>query len=137
MLMFNSSGLKRSSVGGENAWCKVEEWEERIRVQASLISSMTPKERADPDLVIRDKTALSRQRRISKGAGRDLNAIKSFVSDFQQMRTMMAKMAGQVPPDGPGDAAAPPDPDAMLNRSQRRAKKKKGGKKKRLSAGFG
>ena len=110
--------------------------ETKIKVQESFIKSMTPKERADPELVIRDKTALSRQRRVSKGAGRDLGDMKAFVSEFQQMRTMMAKMAGQAPPDGDAQAAAP-DPDAMLNRAARRAKKKGGKKKLKAAGGFG
>jgi len=110
--------------------------EAKIKIQASLINSMTPKERGEPDLVIRDKSALARQKRIAAGSGRSVDQAKQFLSEFQQMRTMMAKMAGQAPPDG-ADAAAAPDPDALLNRAARRAKKKKGGKRKLKTAGFG
>lgn len=112
---------------------QLSEAEARIRVQESLIRSMTPQERRDPDLLIMSKTALARQRRIAKGAGRDADASKRFISEFQQMRTMMAKMAsGQ----DPSQAAAPEDAGPALNRAARRTKKK-GGKKKRLSSGFG
>lgn len=112
---------------------QLSEAEARIRVQESLIRSMTPQERRDPDLLIMSKTALARQRRIAKGAGRDADASKRFISEFQQMRTMMAKMAsGQ----DPSQAAVPEDAGPALNRAARRTKKK-GGKKKRLSSGFG
>ena len=73
---------------------------------------------------------------LAAGSGRSVDQAKQFLSEFQQMRTMMAKMAGQAPPDG-ADAAAAPDPDALLNRAARRAKKKKGGKRKLKTAGFG
>ncbi|KAH8049497.1 7S RNA binding protein [Aureococcus anophagefferens] len=109
--------------------------EAKIKIQASLINSMTP-ERGEPDLIIRDKSALARQKRIAAGSGRSVDQAQQFLSEFQQMRTMMAKMAGQAPPDG-ADAAAAPDPDALLNRAARRAKKKKGGKRKLKTAGFG
>eukprot|EP00629_Pelagomonadales_sp_RCC1024_P003219 CAMPEP_0119269780 /NCGR_PEP_ID=MMETSP1329-20130426/7043_1 /TAXON_ID=114041 /ORGANISM="Genus nov. species nov., Strain RCC1024" /LENGTH=504 /DNA_ID=CAMNT_0007269781 /DNA_START=175 /DNA_END=1685 /DNA_ORIENTATION=+ len=87
----------------------------RVKVQASMIASMTPKERADPDLIIKSKTALSRQRRIARGAGRDLATAKQFISEFQQMRTMIAKMAGQAPPDGAAEEPAAP----IANRRER------------------
>ena len=112
---------------------KLSEAEARIKVQESLIMSMTPAERRDPDLVIRSKSALSRQRRIARGAGRDADASRRFVSEFQQMRTMMQKMAaGQNPNAAPG----PMDEGPALNRAARRTKKKKS-KKKKLTAGFG
>ncbi|KAH8048587.1 7S RNA binding protein [Aureococcus anophagefferens] len=44
--------------------------EAKIKIQASLINSMTPKERGEPDLIIRDKSALARQKRIAAGSGR-------------------------------------------------------------------
>ncbi len=94
--------------------------------------SMTPAERRDPDLVIRSKSALSRQRRIARGAGRDADASRRFVSEFQQMRTMMQKMAAGQNPNAP----PMPDEGPALNRAARRTKKKKS-KKKKLTAGFG
>lgn len=96
---------------------------------------MTKRERADPDLIIRSKSALSRQRRIARGSGREITDAKQFISEFQQMRTMMQKMASGQAPGGPG-AAAPPDPAEGLNRAARRSKKKAKGKKKVLT-GFG
>ena len=95
--------------------------------------SMTPAERRDPDLVIRSKSALSRQRRIARGAGRDADASRRFVSEFQQMRTMMQKMAAGQNPNAPPQSM---DEGPALNRAARRTKKKKS-KKKKLTAGFG
>ena len=112
---------------------KLSEAEARIKIQESLIMSMTPAERRDPDLVIRSKSALSRQRRIARGAGRDADASRRFVSEFQQMRTMMQKMAAGQNPNAAPD---PMDAGPALNRAARRTKKKKS-KKKKLTAGFG
>ena len=95
---------------------KLSEAEARIKVQESLIMSMTPAERSDPDLVIRSKSALSRQRRIARGAGRDADASRRFVSEFQQMRTMMQKMAAGQNPNAP----PMPDEGPALNRAARR-----------------
>lgn len=123
-MMPGMGGIDASAIAGA---------EDRIKIHESLIMSMTPGERADPGLLIRDKSALSRQRRVAKGAGRDLDTCKQFVSEFQQMRSMMARMAGQQAPDGPPDA---PDPGALGNRASRRAGKKSKGKK-RAKTGFG
>ncbi|KAH8087618.1 7S RNA binding protein [Aureococcus anophagefferens] len=109
--------------------------EAKIKIQASLINSMTPKERGEPDLIIRDKSALARQKRIAAGSGRSVDQANQFLSEFQQMRTMMAKMAGQAPPTARRGRRA--GPGRALNRAARRAKKKKGGKRKLKTAGFG
>ena len=57
------------------------------RVEA-IIQSMTPQERANPDLLI-----LSRKKRIAKGCGQSLEQINMFIKNFNDMRKMMHQMA--------------------------------------------
>ncbi|MEY3946695.1 MAG: hypothetical protein RJB03_1401 [Bacteroidota bacterium] len=54
----------------------------------SIISSMTPFERSNPDII-----DLSRKKRIAKGCGRDMNEINQFFKQFDQMKQMMKGMA--------------------------------------------
>ncbi len=53
----------------------------------AMINSMTPEERADPDLIDG-----SRKKRIAKGAGKDLNELNAFIKQFEQMKGMMKNM---------------------------------------------
>ena len=53
----------------------------------AMINSMTPEERADPDLIDQ-----SRKKRIAKGAGKDLQDVNNFMKQFDQMRQMMKNM---------------------------------------------
>lgn len=53
----------------------------------AMINSMTPEERADPDLIDG-----SRKNRIAKGAGKDLNELNAFIRQFEQMKGMMKNM---------------------------------------------
>ncbi len=50
----------------------------------SIIQSMTPDERADPELL-----TMSRKTRIAKGCGRDIHEVNMFIKQFDQMRKMM------------------------------------------------
>jgi len=50
----------------------------------SIIQSMTPDERASPELL-----NMARKTRIAKGCGRDLNEVNMFIKQFDQMRKMM------------------------------------------------
>ncbi len=50
----------------------------------SIIQSMTPVERTNPELL-----NMSRKTRIAKGCGRDLHEVNMFVKQFDQMRKMM------------------------------------------------
>ena len=50
----------------------------------SIIQSMTPDERANPELL-----NMTRKTRIAKGCGRDLNEVNMFIKQFDQMRKMM------------------------------------------------
>jgi signal recognition particle subunit SRP54 len=53
----------------------------------SIIKSMTPEERQNPDLI-----DMNRKKRISKGCGRDMTEINQFFKQFDQMKSMMKNM---------------------------------------------
>ncbi|HMH34261.1 MAG TPA: signal recognition particle protein [Puia sp.] len=53
----------------------------------SIIGSMTPFERANPDVIDQ-----SRRARIAKGSGKDLTEINAFLKQFEQMKQMMKTM---------------------------------------------
>ena len=54
----------------------------------SIISSMTPFERSNPNVI-----DLSRKKRIAAGCGRDMNEVNQFFKQFEQMKQMMKGMA--------------------------------------------
>lgn len=54
----------------------------------SIIQSMTPDERENPELL-----NMSRKRRIAGGCGRDIHEINLFLKQFDQMRKMMHMMS--------------------------------------------
>ncbi len=54
----------------------------------SIILSMTPKERTNPELL-----NMNRKKRIAKGCGRNINEINMFIKQFDQMRKMMHMMS--------------------------------------------
>jgi signal recognition particle subunit SRP54 len=58
----------------EKAFAKVE----------SIIFSMTPEERANPEVL-----NMNRKKRIAAGCGRDIHEINLFIKQFDQMRKMM------------------------------------------------
>ncbi|MGQ0739315.1 MAG: signal recognition particle protein [Bacteroidota bacterium] len=53
----------------------------------AMINSMTPAERADPDLIDGN-----RKKRIAKGCGKDIQEVNNFMKQFEQMRGMMKNM---------------------------------------------
>ena len=53
----------------------------------AMINSMTPAERADPDLIDG-----SRRKRIAIGAGKDIAEVNAFMKQFDDMRNMMKQM---------------------------------------------
>lgn len=53
----------------------------------AIINSMTPEERANPDLIDG-----SRKKRIAKGSGKDISEVNAFMKQFDQMREMMKTM---------------------------------------------
>ncbi len=60
------------------------EGEKQFKRIESFISSMTPKERANPSLI-----NTSRKRRISAGSGIPIHEVNQIISQFDQMRKMM------------------------------------------------
>ena len=54
----------------------------------SIIYSMTPDERANPELM-----SMSRKRRISIGSGRSIHEVNMFIKQFDQMKKMMFRMS--------------------------------------------
>lgn len=60
----------------------------------AIISSMTPFERANPDVI-----SPSRKQRIAKGSGKDMNEVNAFMKQFEQMKQMM-KMMNNIPMGG-------------------------------------
>ena len=70
--------LTRNLEIDDNAFAKVE----------SIIYSMTPQERDNPELL-----NMSRKKRIALGCGRDLHEINMFIKQFDQMRKMMHTMS--------------------------------------------
>ena len=57
----------------------------------AIIHSMTPQERANPDLIDQ-----RRKMRIAKGSGKELSDVNAFMKQFEQMRGMM-KMMNNMP----------------------------------------
>jgi signal recognition particle subunit SRP54 len=53
----------------------------------AIISSMTPYERANPDVI-----DVSRRKRLAKGAGKDITEVNAFLKQFDQMKQMMKTM---------------------------------------------
>ncbi|MDY3250732.1 MAG: signal recognition particle protein, partial [Candidatus Choladocola sp.] len=60
------------------------------RIEA-IILSMTPKERANPDIL-----NPSRKRRIADGAGVDISEVNKLVKQFEQSRKMMKQYSGML-----------------------------------------
>ena len=53
----------------------------------AIINSMTPFERANPDVIDQ-----SRRKRIASGSGKDIAEINAFIKQFDQMKLMMKNM---------------------------------------------
>ena len=63
--------------------------DKQIRRLEAIINSMTPQERARPDLI-----KASRKRRIATGAGVSVQAVNQLLNQFEQMQKMMKMMKG-------------------------------------------
>ncbi|HEX6117412.1 MAG TPA: signal recognition particle protein [Solirubrobacterales bacterium] len=72
----------------------------------AMILSMTPEERARPEII-----KGSRRKRIAQGSGTNVAAVNNLVKQFDQMRKMMKQLA----------SGKMPDPAALLGGSARRA----------------
>lgn len=67
----------------------LERAEKDIRRKEGIVQSMTPQERANPQIL-----KASRKRRIAAGAGVQVQEVNRLLKEFEQMRTMMKKMRG-------------------------------------------
>jgi signal recognition particle subunit SRP54 len=63
--------------------------EKQVASMEGIINSMTPTERAKPDLI-----KASRKRRIAAGAGVQVQEVNRMLSQFEQMQSMMKKLKG-------------------------------------------
>ncbi|MBC6439013.1 MAG: signal recognition particle protein [Rhodospirillales bacterium] len=89
-----------------------------LKRQEAILSSMTPRERADPRIV-----HASRKKRIAAGSGTQVQEINKLLKQFQEMNGMMKKVRkmgkkGQLPPGmempgmgGPGAGDMPSEAD--------------------------
>ena len=57
----------------------------------AIILSMTPEERANPDLI-----NVSRKQRIAKGCGLDMAEVNRFIKQFEQTKKMMKQFSGMM-----------------------------------------
>jgi signal recognition particle subunit SRP54 len=63
--------------------------DKQMRRLEGIINSMTPQERARPDLI-----KATRKRRIAAGAGVSVQAVNQLLNQFEQMQKMMKMMKG-------------------------------------------
>lgn len=63
--------------------------EKQVKRMEGIINSMTPLERAKPDLI-----KAARKRRIATGAGVQVQEVNRMLAQFEQMQSMMKKLKG-------------------------------------------
>lgn len=88
------SALPGMGFGGnamKNVNIDEDEVEGSLKKVESIIYSMTPEERANPDIL-----NPSRKNRIAKGAGVDIAEVNRVVKQFDQMKKMMKQMPGML-----------------------------------------
>lgn len=85
--MGNMLGMLGINIGKDDRDKISHEGEKQFKKMEVFISSMTPEERSNPDLM-----NTSRKKRIAKGCGMDFQEVNNFVKQFEQMRTMMKGM---------------------------------------------
>ena len=85
--MGNMLGMLGLNIGKDDRDKLSHEGEKQFKKMEVFISSMTPQERSNPDLI-----NTSRKKRIAKGCGMDLAEINTFIKQFEQMRMMMKGM---------------------------------------------
>ena len=74
-------------MAGNPALANIKVDEREIARQRAIVSSMTPEERENPDLL-----SPSRRRRIAAGSGNSFVDVNKFIKDFNQAKTMMQGM---------------------------------------------
>lgn len=67
----------------------IDQAEKQVRRMEGMINSMTPQERAKPELI-----KAARKRRIAAGAGVQVQEVNRMLSQFEQMQSMMKKLKG-------------------------------------------
>lgn len=140
--MGSLGGLLKMMPGaaGQLSAGKLAQAEAKLKVADSIIKSMTRKERGDPELLFNSPSSASRLGRIARGSGRSELEAKNLMSDFQRMRTMMARMSKQMLGGSGGNGEMPAD-GAPLPKMQNRRMRRKAGRKKAPrgggSRGFG
>jgi len=82
MGMLPGMGKIKEQLNGANLDTKI------LKRQAAIISSMTVKERRDPDII-----KASRKKRIAAGAGSSVQEVNQLLKQFEQMTTMMKRMS--------------------------------------------
>jgi len=92
--MMNMGGLgglleKMPGMGGKMAELKDKVNDKDIKRLIAIIQSMTPKERAFPDII-----KGSRKKRIALGAGVRVQDVNKLMKQQMQMKKMMKKMKG-------------------------------------------
>ncbi len=68
---------------------KMDQAEKQVRRMEGIINSMTPQERAKPELI-----KAARKRRIAAGAGVQVQEVNRMLAQFDQMQSMMKKLKG-------------------------------------------
>jgi signal recognition particle subunit SRP54 len=63
--------------------------DKQVRRMVGIIDSMTPAERAKPDLI-----KANRKRRIAAGAGVQVQEVNRMLAQYEQMNAMMKKLKG-------------------------------------------
>lgn len=63
--------------------------ERQLKVVEAIIQSMTPGERANPEII-----NASRRRRIAKGSGTSVQEVAQLLKQFQEMQKMIKKLSG-------------------------------------------
>ena len=74
-------------MAGNPALANIKVDEREIARKRAIVSSMTPQERENPDLL-----SPSRRRRIAAGSGNSFVDVNKFIKDFNQAKTMMQGM---------------------------------------------
>ncbi|MBQ1394695.1 MAG: signal recognition particle protein [Lachnospiraceae bacterium] len=78
-------------LGGKIQNIDMDQGEKQMMVTEAMIYSMTPQERANPDIL-----TPSRKNRIAKGSGLDISEVNRIVKQFEQTRKMMKQMPGMM-----------------------------------------
>jgi signal recognition particle subunit SRP54 len=87
----------------------------------SMISSMTPEERANPDLLKEE----SRRQRIARGSGRDVSEVDGLLQRFGSMKDMMSGYGRQMFGGAPQRQVSQKDKKARRKKSRNKNRRRK------------